>query len=129
MFPGDINMMPSFIVYVWLGLTGFYLEDAHAEGVAKDFMRFGVEAVADLRRQDEQLERVVLVDVHLARLADLLHLPHALLPVAAVFIRDDPLKAIFSSLIQASSNWLKRKFTFQYILYRIQLFSSNTLII
>ena len=59
-----------------------YLDDAHSESIAQNFVSLGIVAVANRRGQDEQLERVVFVDLQFPLLPALLHLPHPLLPVA-----------------------------------------------
>lgn len=60
-----------------------YLQDAHAKRVSQDLVRLIVVAVADVGGGDEELKRVVLVEVQRARFDLLLQLLHALLPIAA----------------------------------------------
>ena len=58
------------------------LQRAHAVGFAEDLVGLVVVAVADVGRGDEQLERVVFVDIQVASFDFLLELLHFLLPVA-----------------------------------------------
>lgn len=58
------------------------MQDAHAEGVSQDLVRLVVVTVADVGRGNEELKRVILVQVQRASFYLLLQLPHALLPIA-----------------------------------------------
>lgn len=58
------------------------MQDAHAEGVSQDLVRLVVVAVADVGRSNEELKRVILIQVECASFDLLLQLPHALLPIA-----------------------------------------------
>lgn len=58
------------------------MQDAHAEGVSQDLVRLVVVTVADVGCSNEELKRVILVQVQRASFYLLLQLPHALLPIA-----------------------------------------------
>lgn len=60
-----------------------YLQDAHAEGVAQDFVGVVVIAVADVGGGHEQREGVLLLGVQQPSHHHLLNLPHSLLAVTA----------------------------------------------
>lgn len=74
-----------------------YLQDTHAERVSQDLVRLVVVAVADVGGGDEELERVVLVQVQRARFDFLLQLLHAFLPIAARDSGDTSRPSAFSS--------------------------------
>lgn len=74
-----------------------YLQDTHAERVSQDLVRLVVVAVADVGGGDEELERVVLVQVQRACFDFLLQLLHAFLPIAARDSGDTSRPSAFSS--------------------------------
>lgn len=65
------------------------MQDAHAEGVSQDLVRLVVVTVADVGRGNEELKRVILVQVQRASFYLLLQLPHALLPIAVKKKKDE----------------------------------------
>lgn len=65
-----------------------HLQDAHAEGVSQDLVCLVVVTVADVGGSDEELKRVVLIQIQGASFDLLLQLPHALLPIAVSDILD-----------------------------------------
>lgn len=65
------------------GVNQAYLQDTHAERVSQDLVGLVVVAVADVGSCDEELKRVVLVQVQRPRFDLLLQLLHAFLAIAA----------------------------------------------
>lgn len=92
----------SSLIYFRAQAEPTHLQDTHAEGVSQDLVRLIVVTVADVGGSDEELERVVLIQVQCAGFDFLLQLPHALLSIA---VRDNVNK-IKPLLLSSLSGWL-----------------------